>query len=523
MLKRGYKLIICVVLVSALFIGFGSAFASAEPAWLTRAKAGIAAAMLASNLVIQPVNYGLDDLIYEGIDPIGYVQNIQETPWELYLEQSVIKVVPDTVYIDGVPYSDIWLGPDAADSLRLAGLDFVSAYNILNNQSEAISYASGYGYGDGVPLYNVDGSITSPRYFFSGSGSTTIGNITTQLTDYNSTLYQGFITLSNGSSKNNYIQKSKVSSNGIYFSVAGSAGNFNAGLRKSIPDGTSPNYLSLALPNSLVEVDPFSFDYTSGIVDAPLDPEDGLLLRIPSEYTNTDRPEYNFNIHDLVNIYPQVTQDHGAPIEIDPDLNPDFETDIDLSNSVGDLIRIILSILDLLDHTTVEFAPEPESPEPGPVDPDPAIPDTPVSDQDGTWLDELLRWIKHAIDVLHQDLEDVLDSIDTQFTEIYNMLEEEFDAIREWMNNVPDVIKRAHAKGMKDAISALKKIVLPLLAPIKALMNLWHYVVEWFNSINAPLLWIFGIMSATSYNLVLPIYASLAGVICIAIYKSFGR
>ena len=55
------------------------------------------------------------------------------------------------------------------------------------------------------------------------------------------------------------------------------------------------------------------------------------------------------------------------------------------------------------------------------------------------------------------------------------------------------------------------------------MMGLWHYVVEWLASVNAPFVWIFGVMSGASANMVLPIYATLAGSICIAIYKALGR
>ena len=95
MKNRFIKFIVCFAIVASLMVGFCTSFASAEPAWLIRAKAGIAAAMLASQLVINPLNYALDDAIAEGIDPIGYVQSISDTPWLSYLDQSVIKVLPD--------------------------------------------------------------------------------------------------------------------------------------------------------------------------------------------------------------------------------------------------------------------------------------------------------------------------------------------------------------------------------------------------------------------------------------------
>ena len=104
MLKRSYKLIISVVLVATLFISFGSAFASAStPVWLLRAKAGVAAAMLASSLVTTPINVALDSPIAQSIDPLGKNEWVETLPE--YLDRSTIKVVENTAIIDGVEYS----------------------------------------------------------------------------------------------------------------------------------------------------------------------------------------------------------------------------------------------------------------------------------------------------------------------------------------------------------------------------------------------------------------------------------
>ena len=523
-------------------VGFCNAFASAEPAWLIRAKAGIAAAMLASNLVINPINYALDDALLEGIDPVGYVQNIQQTPWELYLDQSVIKVVPDTVYIDGVPYSDIWLGPDAADSLRLAGLDFASAYNIANNQSTAISYANGYGYLRGVPLYEVNGSIQSPTYVSSFPwpatsdylvGSTSIGDFTINLRDrresaaytraYASRALDGVdsgYTLVFGNIDNPSVGLQIKPYNGAYYWHASNTHS---------QWGPSTTRFGGALPTP--SVDSFSFDYTSGIIDAPIDPEDGLLIRIPSEYTSQSSPQYNYDIHDLINIYPTVTQPGGHEINIDPELNPDFEADIDLGNGVGDLIRTILTLLDVLDNIDVKFAPEPDSPEPPPepgqIDPlpDPVpAPDEPISgttiaDTDYTKLDEILRWIQSTIDSIRH----ITESLQTMLDSLFDQLQDIIQALQELPEQLLEDIETGPSKVFRKALDILKSLFMPLLLPIKAMMNLWHYVVEWIQSISSPFSWIFGVMSGTSYNMVLPIYAVLAGSICIAIYKALGR
>ena len=130
------------MLISALMIGFCSAYAhAATPVWLLRAKAGIASAMLAANLILEPIQIAELNAVDQAIDPLNIVQTIGETQWGEYIDRSTIVVRPDKVTIDGVDYSEIWLGPEATDKLRLAGFDFTTAYNIVNNQSTPVSYA----------------------------------------------------------------------------------------------------------------------------------------------------------------------------------------------------------------------------------------------------------------------------------------------------------------------------------------------------------------------------------------------
>ena len=275
MKNRAIKLIFCICVISCLMVGFCSAFASAEPAWLIRAKAGIAAAMLASNLFINPVNYALDDAIAEGIDPVGYVLNIQNTPWELYLEQSVIKVVPDTVYIDGVSYSDIWLGPSAADSLRLAGLDFVSAYNILSNQSEAISYADGIGYICDLPAYLVNGQKRTQGTYFPWSYNERVDST------YGSINYWVY-----SDSQDGRMGWSNWSNGGV--APSGGYRCYNLNNESYIGLNTSNNrwyFYQYGYERPLDAVftnSPFEFDYTSGVIDAPISEEEGTRSKRPS-------------------------------------------------------------------------------------------------------------------------------------------------------------------------------------------------------------------------------------------------
>lgn len=500
-------------------IGFCSAFASAAtPVWLLRAKAGIAAALLASNLVLQPASYLADDWLYEAIDPLGYVENIQDTPWSEYIDRNVITVRPDVVTIDGVPYSEIWLGPDAAENLRLAGLDFASAYNILSNQSQAVTYASGKGFVDGIPVYDIgdpNGRYWSQDMIFPAAGAYTVGDsdvvYTVNERGSNPVQYQLWFT-GWGRNSQMYSWRSLSSPYHVQYALYSGNGQVWAGYDNTFQYKDSTG-------SAQIVNDDFEFDYTSGNIELEPDPEDGLLLRVPSSYDGGQGSVYNYDIHDLINIYPQVDDTNGHELVFDPSLNPDFDVDLDMGNILGDIISavILAKLAELLgDDAEVIYAPFPEKEDPGPVDPDLPDPDVPIGDQDPIWMDDLLRWIKNAIDNLGDRIQDAIDTIHEDIQEIISQISELADKILEDIELGP-------AKLFDKALDILKSLFLPLLLPIRAMMNLWHYVVEWIQSVSSPFTWIFGIMSSTSYNMVLPVYALLAGGICISIYKALGR
>lgn len=62
-----------------------------------------------------------------------------------------------------------------------------------------------------------------------------------------------------------------------------------------------------------------------------------------------------------------------------------------------------------------------------------------------------------------------------------------------------------------------------ILDSFKENVGIWHYVVEWLGSIMGVFTFFFGLMNSTSYYIVLPFYAMIAGAICLAFYKRFGR
>lgn len=516
-MKLILKKYICCFLAVLLFFGF------CFPSFVSYAddvsavgvnddlRAALFAVLFSMNLVIEPVGAVWEDSILHAVDPLGLVPALRSNNFIDYLDQSVIKVLPDTILIDGIEYSQIWLGPDAAEALRLEGLDFASLYNILNNQDEAIQYATGFGSWHGIPLYNVSGDIISPFYVVAyGSASDAyisnfVGGLTVDLwsghpsgTSAQGRAYvtggpvSGFITINKDRTMSGLVRARK---NGSYIQLD----TYNS----SVPNSRiyyDSNYIS----------SPFEFDYTSGIIDAPKEVNDGLLITVPSQ-----GPDNSYYIPDVVRDYPELTQPGGRPIVLDPELNPDYEVDVDIGNDIGELLRLIITLLTLLPDWEIEFAPEPEvgpEPSPEPVPPPSPEPSVPISEVPADWLDQILRWIQETIKAIQTAIQSATETLIQTLTEIKTKLQDILDHIRQ-----------GHIDLFINVLDVIKSFFAPVFGLLRAALGLWHYVVEWVQA-TAPVFSTFiGFMSGTSYNLVLPIYAALAGPICIAIYKRFGR
>lgn len=522
---------IVVVMLSSLITTPVYAINSAS---LIRAKSWIAAAITAANIYLEPIGYAAQHAIQDSVDPFGIVNTIQEQEYSQYMDKSTIKIYPDTVEIDGVLYSDIWLSYDAADKFRTEGLDFATAYSLASNTNA--TYASGVGYVENVPMYNIGGLNRSATYYFQFPSnqsltdpySYTVGNYnincyyTNLLPQLQTKIYtqnppQGYTSWGNlnlGFNRTAYIKLY----NGVY---------------KWYSDANFPMGPDSSLVNS-----PFHFDYTSGLIPAtPLEPGTGMVIRVPSEHTNTTHSDRDYNIPGFVQDYPDTTD---FTFDFDPQTNPNYNVDLDINDALGDLITAIIAayLLDLLDdpNTKIEYTVDPQ--------PEPVVDDT-IAETKYSVLDQILQSIKDVIDDILETVEDwfdaikdVLDDILTQITQdlsaiksflqsIYNTLSTIPTLLQTLFNDLADKILQNIEVGpiklLDKLLDVLRSLFFPILATLKSFLGIWHYVVEWLSNITTPFTWILGIMTATSSVLMSPIYAFIAGIIVIAVYRRFGR
>lgn len=136
-----------------------------------------------------------------------------------------------------------------------------------------------------------------------------------------------------------------------------------------------------------------------------------------------------------------------------------------------------------------------------------------------TWIADTVGTIGDTIEDIGQDVIGIGESV----IETVESIDLSIDSIVEGITDIAEKIETGIIELFQGFIQGLNRIFSPILLRIKSALSIWHYVVEWMQSVGGIFTWIFGIASQTSYYIVLPIYASIAAAITIAIYKRFGR
>lgn len=525
MFKREYKLILSVVLVFTLFFSFSGTFAFAEQTnividFATTIWYALRAAQVTVNSTVAPIQDILDTLNFGSGAPWSADYTYSGPTWDNdILNLSSIVVRPDFVEIDGVMYTDIWLSNDAAQKFRVNAFDVESAWNLVSNSNGV--YAQGAGWINTIPVFYYNNAYRTQRFSVIASGDSVASVGSSPYALYLFTRFNDNVT-------NKYQFGARFGSDIPVFSVTdpspfmGSASLANSNLvstnwdlhfyKNGVWQSGSSTRVSTVGP---VLVSPFDFEWVSGNVPLEQLPADyGLNIRLPTSQTDPDSGETIYDLGDLVREYPE--QSGGKPLNFDPSLNPEVELDVDYTNELWRILEMLI-LLGLLDDAEIKYAPyDDPSPEPSPS-PDPSPPpspepSTPISDQPAEWLDQILRWIQETISTV----KNAVQTLDDKLTQIYDKVEALPQQILQDIETAPiDIYRRC--------LDIIKVVFAPIILLLRSVIGLWHYVVEWVQ-VTAPVFSsFFGFMSGTSYNMVLPIYASLAGPIVIAVYKRFGK
>lgn len=504
-MKRHCKLIISTITMALIFTLVLSpcSFAISKQQFAAWVGSALQAISIVYNSATAPYYDFVDDYLY---DPFRIVSS-EADPYERipytwedaddFMDRSVLKIDKDVVTIDGVDYTDVWLSTDAAEKFRTNAFDLATAFDIASQSNG--TFVSGIGTFDGMSVYGQDASHWRTQTYSVGEGTNGCGNVQVRLTRQGAStppFYDCVATYSNNDSNS---WGSLQNGNSIWWRRNGTT--FNAVYSNGT---TSQSKRVASVTQNLFVNHPFDFDWVSGTIpaDVPLTDE-GLRIRVPTS-------EINQWYQDYPETGPNVTINMGDP---------------ELTQKVDDLIDLIIPLIPVLDIDFVEYdTPEPEPipepiPEPEPYpDPDPQ-PGTVIPDLD--WTD-LFQTIKNIFNQIAEQVS-ITTAIKNLLDKIKWFLDDFFGDLGDILNNLPDIFERHVIDTIRRGLSGLKNIFLPILALLRNALGIWHYVVEWFQAISTPFTFYLSIIGQGYPLITIPIYASIAGVIVIAVYRRFGR
>lgn len=294
--------------------------------------------------------------------------------------------------------------------------------------------------------------------------------------------------------------------------------------------------------------DPFDFDWVAAEVPAEelLPPNYGLNIQVPTyalntwlidfgdQYTNYDIQLNSTNTDLMVmfdSLYELVYQ---AIYDTDIDVNVDFGPDIQPGPTPTPT-------------PTPPPEPTPPMPTPTPATGTDIISETPWAFLE-VWLQnirDILRAIyeyvklivEYYLENIHADLffieqklqeiieklEKVGDDINNKLSLIYADIGDISVDIGSLLDDIILDIEQAPIKLADKVLDILKLAFLPILTRLREALGIWHYVTDWLSSISGPFSYFINIIS-TAYPIAMtPIYACVAGTLCILVYKRFGR
>lgn len=413
----------------------------------------------------------------QGADIINFLADPLDVTYsytEMWDDKPTIQIWDDYTTIDGVTYTDIWLSNEAASKFKTDGMDFATAYSIASNTNG--TFAQGAGYVNNLPMFNVDNTIRSQTYDPVGYGTFTNSVTQTILSERdNNSYYYTIKYLRPNNPASNLTSGDRNKSVEWYDYISYDNGSTYVNYPNAFGYN---NRTSIPLDGYRFISDPFDFDYVTGTIDVtPLQSDEGLMLRMPSN-TVTD-------LKDFLTDNPEFGQPGG--VSIDVDLDPDIMTKLDdLIDIIAPIIPIINSIGDV--NFTVNHS-----------EPTPPIPDTPIVDATVPQVvNPIINEISNYGDQITQQIPQIIDTIPT------------IDSICENIDTAP-------YHDLDTGLDQLPSFFLPFITDLRSALGIWHYVTEWLAQISSTFAFVSGCLVGTS--IMTPIYAAIAGFMCIKIYR----
>ena len=467
-----YKNLICFAVVLIVLISISAIPAYAEFPPLTTAGRRLGSWILSG---LTALNIAVTSTVStsQGADIINFLADPLDVTYsytEMWEDKPTIQIWDEYTTIDGVTYTDIWLSNEAAQKFKTDGLDFATAYSIASNTNG--TFASGEGYYDGIPLFNISGTPRSQiiKVPFA-TGNYQLSENTYAENTWHSTGYMRVTEKDNNGASQLCVNGMPATNFPVEFQFSSNSYLSQGGWSYRTKNGYWYNALA-GVPSRFIN-QPFDFDWVAGSIDpAPLAPDEGIMIRVPS---NTP------GLPTFIQDNPYLTE----PTEIDVNLDPDIIGKLD------DLIDIIAPILINLDSHDVQYTTNHEAPAP--------VPDTPIVDATVTEVTQpIINEITNYGDQITQQIPNIIESI---------------PHIDEICNN----IDTAPYHDLDTGLDHLPSVFLPFIVDLRSALGIWHYVTEWIAQISTTFSFVSGCLVGTS--IMTPIYAAIAGFMCIKVYR----
>lgn len=530
MVKSGNKLILSLLLVLTLFCGI-SISSSADLLG--------GAGLLGSGLSAVGV-----DLLAGGSATAGAL-----APW-LNGEYSIIgsltgvadgyiKVKDDSVFIDGVEYQSIFLDPSMAQELHTQIFDFVTQKAIVSNSSGIL--ATGDGYAGSTPIYKV-GSL-----YYSSSVSVPFDIGTYNLfEDLSIRIYEQ----SYQNIAKDILKSENVVSSAFYQRNYQYPQLFRLQLQNSSSieaylvfksldaSGFSGPISGTAIPYTKSA---FNYSYVSGVIDAePLPVDYGFHALVPVNavsYAGISPGTYVIDggsgTDTVIQLIELLDQLYGQ----EAILNPEFAQDVVPPAPIPDYSLGELPYEDFIDtfgqsvYSKLDTINQSVDTLGGIIEGQGEDIITAVDTAGQSVLDGLSD-VEGAIDTAGQSIVDGLSDVEGAIESGTAEVVESVDAVAEAVDALEGTLEAVHESILSHPLDLFSAFLdrltnIPVLRDffdnIKRHVGIWHYVVEWLQCIGTFLSFFIGLFADVAYCMVVPIYACIAGSICLALYKRFGR
>lgn len=227
----------------------------------------------------------------------------------------------------------------------------------------------------------------------------------------------------------------------------------------------------------------------------------------------TTNHTYKWGLH-TTNSFNSITSSYSAQIPGEYTEIPQQSQDI--GTSITYTGAPTTSLDDFLDQLEEELIDETYTPTF-----DTEYPISPVPVEETTWEDGALSFWQAVGGAITGGLSTAGQSVRSWIQSMHNQLLQYWEALLDWCDGIVGAIEGAEDGFIRGIINEITSVFSSAKSTIRSALGIWHYVVEWVRSITGPFNLFLGMAGRVSPYITLPVYASIAGLVILGIYKKF--